>query len=260
MKWKVLLLCFALTTAVYATAIIPSTQRHNVLDGLQGGTAGEYYHLTGLESGYLDGLDQALKTTNSPTFAGLTLSGLTNQRLVLVGVNGTLGDNAKLYYDGTTSYLYLNTGRLILYQPGHGMGIKVNGYGAYIAEYGDFAINSSGNFVVQGSKSMSFTAIAQDMFFTIPTGRTMYFRVNAVSQVQVSDGKLFPTTTNDIDLGDATHYFKDGYFDTVDATTGYKTNGVAGKNGTYTIGGGGSGDVNGIIISGGLITGVTTIP
>ncbi|MBI4708255.1 MAG: DUF2190 family protein [Candidatus Omnitrophica bacterium] len=36
-------------------------------------------------------------------------------------------------------------------------------------------------------------------------------RINGVEQINLVDGKLAPTTTLDIDLGDSTHVYKDGY-------------------------------------------------
>jgi hypothetical protein len=38
------------------------------------------------------------------------------------------------------------------------------------------------------------------------------FNIGATEQITLTDGKLAPTTNNDIDLGDSTHKFKDGYF------------------------------------------------
>ena len=57
---------------------ISSSVNHTALVGLQGGTAGEYYHLTATQHGNLtSGSAQlaALQTTGSPTFVGMTLSG-----------------------------------------------------------------------------------------------------------------------------------------------------------------------------------------
>jgi len=39
------------------------------------------------------------------------------------------------------------------------------------------------------------------------------FNIGGTEQVEIVDGALSPTTDNDIDLGDSTHEFKDGYFD-----------------------------------------------
>ena len=47
---------------------------HNNLSGLQGGAADQYYHLDSTEFGYLDGQDQSVYTTSSPTFNDLTIS------------------------------------------------------------------------------------------------------------------------------------------------------------------------------------------
>lgn len=50
---------------------------HNDLTTLQGGAASQYYHLDATEFGFLDGQNQAVLTTSSPTFVGVTLSGVT---------------------------------------------------------------------------------------------------------------------------------------------------------------------------------------
>lgn len=45
---------------------------HNETSDLQGGAADEYYHLDATEFGYLDGQDQAVKTTSDVTFDDIT--------------------------------------------------------------------------------------------------------------------------------------------------------------------------------------------
>lgn len=49
----------------------------------------------------VDYLDQAVKTTSSPTFAGLTNSALTSGRIVYAGTGGLLTDSANLTFNGT---------------------------------------------------------------------------------------------------------------------------------------------------------------
>lgn len=53
---------------------LASIYQHNNLSGLQGGAVGEYYHLDATEFGYLDGQDQSVSTTDSPTFNDLTIT------------------------------------------------------------------------------------------------------------------------------------------------------------------------------------------
>jgi len=50
-----------------------SPSNHNELSGLQGGTAGEYYHLTSAQSGYID---QDVTSGSSPTFDGTNITGV----------------------------------------------------------------------------------------------------------------------------------------------------------------------------------------
>ncbi|HLC44174.1 MAG TPA: hypothetical protein VJK08_03570, partial [Patescibacteria group bacterium] len=58
--------------------------------------------LTTAEWAFLDGQNQAVKTTSSPTFANLTDSGLTATRVTYAGTAGLLQDSANLTYDGIT--------------------------------------------------------------------------------------------------------------------------------------------------------------
>lgn len=48
---------------------------HSGFYDLQGGQAGQYYHLNATEHGHLSGQDQPVKTGSSPTFAGGTING-----------------------------------------------------------------------------------------------------------------------------------------------------------------------------------------
>jgi hypothetical protein len=58
--------------------------------------------LTTSEFGYLDGINQSLATTNSPTFANITNSGLTITRVPYASTAGLLVDSANLTFNGTT--------------------------------------------------------------------------------------------------------------------------------------------------------------
>ena len=48
---------------------------------------------------------------------------------------------------------------------------------------------------------------------TLEATTTLGIEIGDVQQLVLTDGKLNPTTDNDIDLGDATHEFKDAFFD-----------------------------------------------
>jgi hypothetical protein len=107
---------------------------HNNLSGLQGGTASEYYHLTAARHTTLGAIgDLAVTNSNfivgngstwvaetgdtartslgvgtgdSPTFTGLTLSGLTAGSVLFAGADGVVSeDNSNLFWDNTSKLL-----------------------------------------------------------------------------------------------------------------------------------------------------------
>jgi len=51
----------------------------------------------------------------------------------------------------------------------------------------------------------------RDAELDIEATTSVNFRINKAEQVQVFNGKLIPSQTNDIDLGDSTHFYKDVY-------------------------------------------------
>ena len=66
---------------------------------------------------------------------------------------------------------------------------------------------------------------------TLEATTTLGIEIGDTQQLVLTDGKLNPTTDNDIDLGDATHEFKDAFFDgtvTSDAFAGPLTGNVTG--------------------------------
>ncbi|TSC94215.1 MAG: Uncharacterized protein CEN87_566, partial [Parcubacteria group bacterium Licking1014_1] len=58
--------------------------------------------LTTSEWAFLDGQDQAVKTTSSPTFAGLTVSNLTSGRVLLASTAGLFADDSDLSFSTDT--------------------------------------------------------------------------------------------------------------------------------------------------------------
>jgi len=59
-----------------------------------------------------------------------------------------------------------------------------------------------------------------DTSITADTDDQIDFAASGADQIVLVDGKLYPTTTNDVDLGDATHRFKNVYLSgTVDGAT-----------------------------------------
>jgi hypothetical protein len=75
------------------------TNVHNNLAGLQGGVAPDYFHS-----------NQPINTTDSPTFTGMTLSGLTAGSIMFLGNSGIVSqDNAGLFWDNTNKRLGIGT-------------------------------------------------------------------------------------------------------------------------------------------------------
>lgn len=66
---------------------------HNELSGLQGGIAGEYYHLTATTYSYIN---QDVTTNSSPTFSGTNFTSIPNGALseTYINANGTVGLSA----------------------------------------------------------------------------------------------------------------------------------------------------------------------
>ena len=101
-----LLWCDGSAWTAFATTTSPITT-HNLLGGLQGGSAAEYYHLDATEFGYLDGQNQALKTTDDVTFATVDTGQGANELYAILGDFATTapitgGANNVLYgTDGT---------------------------------------------------------------------------------------------------------------------------------------------------------------
>jgi len=82
------------------------------------------------------------------------------------------------------------------------------------------------------------------------------FNIGATQQIVLTDGKLAPTTNNDIDLGDDTHRFKDLYL--VGATIHMGTSGDEGTL-TYTTGTDTWDFTNNISTTGNITTGTLTL-
>lgn len=61
----------------YDVAVTPAVLsiNHNDLEGLDGGTTDEYYHLTSSKYAYANAMDQSVATTVSPTFSGMVSTG-----------------------------------------------------------------------------------------------------------------------------------------------------------------------------------------
>ena len=102
------------------------------------------------------------------------------------------------------------------------------------------------------------------------SGNYIYYVANSVEQAQFHDGKIIPTTDNDIDLGDATHEFKDLYvdgtafidnFDSITVNSAYTLPTTDGTT-DYVLSTNGAGVVSWVAASGGVtdhgaLTGLT---
>ena len=78
-----------------------------------------------------------------------------------------------------------------------------------------------------------FIASNDDGVLDIDVDTRLDLNIGTVAQVNLTDGKLAPTTDNDIDLGDSTHELKDAYIDGTLYTDGRVLNVVV-KTSTYT--------------------------
>jgi len=58
---------------------------------------------------------------------------------------------------------------------------------------------------------VSFGAVSGATILDVVGGTYVNFGIADVNQIVLADGKYYPYSTNDIDLGDTTHFFKDSY-------------------------------------------------
>lgn len=73
-----------------------------------------------------------------------------------------------------------------------------------------------------------FLVSNDDGVLDIDSDTRIDFNINTTAQINLTDGKLAPTTTNDIDLGDTTHFYKDSFLGRVyleDTSTYFDNNG-----------------------------------
>lgn len=103
-----------------------------------------------------------------------------------------------------------------------------------------FAIHLITNTIdLNGSPDAMVLDLDGDTTISAPTDDQIDFEVGGADQIHLVDGKLYPDQDNDIDLGDGTHEFKDGYFDgtiytdaidMVNAVNEFSTDGTLGDN------------------------------
>lgn len=176
----------SLESAFDSTFNPSAASEHNTLVGLQGGAASEYYHFDATEFGFLDGQDQALKTTDSPTFAAATLSGMTAKSVLFAGTGGLLSeDNANFTWDDTANRLGLGTStpsRLL----------DVNGSSIF-----------AGLATFQGEIGGQYQYMNSTTVFSIPYPRMTTGQVALASNLQGAGA--YDTTTDRLSLNDGTY-------------------------------------------------------
>jgi hypothetical protein len=74
-----------------------------------------------------------------------------------------------------------------------------------------------------------------DTTISAPTDDQIDIEVSGADQVRIVDGKIYPVTDDDIDIGDATHEFKDGYFDGTLTTDAFVCSGASIIGGNETV-------------------------
>lgn len=194
------------------------------------------------------------------------------------GMTGRGGDHTIIT---TGTALGKNGGAMTL-----GTGRGGNASGGTVSNTG----GNSGSFTIStGNAGTGATAngTVGDIIFDLGANGTNTpahrFKVGTVEQINLTDGVLAPTTTNDIDLGDSTHIFKNFYANNyfagsvagIDMASGTPKGVVISKgiitaatsvtpvaDGTYPVYNDGvtSGQVTGFTTSGGIITAITVVP
>lgn len=137
------------------------------------------YSATNLKENGSHQLDtiQDIATSSSPTFAGLTLSGLTAGRVLYAGAAKELVDNAVFTFDGTQLSVSPDTDTL------HYMGrIKMGGISDY-AYWGHYDVAQAGAALAQSTAGATYLNAA--------SGQNVNFRINADTKFQLDSNGVF---------------------------------------------------------------------
>ncbi len=119
------------------------------------------------------------------------LTGATTGKLTVAGLGNTNNENLIFDFETTANTVAITSGT------------------------GVTDLTWTGNITVMGS--VNFDTTTEYINSTDAGHLDLYadtgidFNIGATEQITLTDGKLTPTTTNDIDLGDTTHLFKDFY-------------------------------------------------
>ena len=168
-----------------------------------------------------DAAEAGVYTSAADEWVGITIS---NTQAALTGATELL--TLAFTDDGDTNAHYLimsdaaGTQQLEFIQSTADIQVTTAGDLKFIAGGGDitFADDNvtttgtvSGGTVTDGTLSITGGEILDAT--TLEATTTLGIEIGDVQQLVLTDGKLNPTTDDDIDLGDATHQFKDGFFD-----------------------------------------------
>ena len=179
--------------------------KHDLLTDIFGGGP-PHYHLDAAPYLYASALNQHLHTGASPTFAGLTLSGLTAGQVVFPAAGGVLSGSANLFWDITRNRLGIGTvapafaldvvgniNATLSVRAGAATanGFRLPSYGALV-EVGDIV------YLMLDRNPAAYTYLAYS-----PAG-LVYYRVAGTQVAQMSTTAFYPYADNAAALGVST--------------------------------------------------------
>jgi len=174
------------------------------------------------ESGDTARISLGLGTTDSPIFAGVTATGTIQAEQLTSTDDMTVQGHAASFGNNTANDIVLTfngsayDGHITFDESG-----GVFDFGASSLSAAEFNLDNDEPFYFGTAKLSSIHFDPGDSAFRISSTSPIWhnsstshnFLVGTVEQIVLTDGKLAPTTDNDIDLGDPCHEFKDAYID-----------------------------------------------
>jgi len=174
------------------------------------------------ESGDTARISLGLGTTDSPIFAGVTATGTIQAEQLTSTDDMTVQGHAASFGNNTANDIVLTfngsayDGHITFDESG-----GVFDFGASSLSAAEFNLDNDEPFYFGTAKLSSIHFDPGDSAFRISSTSPIWhnsstshnFLVGTVEQIVLTDGKLAPTTDNDIDLGDATHELKDLFID-----------------------------------------------
>ncbi|MFA5878415.1 MAG: tail fiber domain-containing protein [Candidatus Staskawiczbacteria bacterium] len=176
-------------------------------------------------SGYvINGIGTNIQALNTIKDAATWTADATTQSFYNLQLTNTLQNERTTDYAGNfnLAQLYLTVPAVYNVDTGALTG-TVNAYG-FISD-ADNIMNDNVKMYFGSGTDLSIYHNGTDSWIDNKTG-VLKFAFNGTSQIGLVDGKLAPTTTNDIDLGDTTHIYKNAYI------TNYFAGSTAGVDGT----------------------------